>query len=207
MEAGCRAPSSPVNGSIEEYRSTEEGAEIQFHCHDGYTPNGWMSSQCLNSSWSPHPMDLVCVLTPPPKPQNKNCSLRDLSPSLVEENRVCGSVSGGGVCYSGDSVGSVAVYFCDDGYSIEGDTTRECLSSGLWNGTTPQCVEAEECICDDIGSCSGVNEPAVVGSTVCSIAIGVLLGVVGLYLIQRVRGQDVWPHLLLSPSPPSTSHL
>ena len=70
-----------------------------------------------------------------------DCSLRDLSPSLVEENRVCGSVSGGGVCYSGDSVGSVAIYFCDDGYSLEGDTTRECLSSGLWNGTTPECVE------------------------------------------------------------------
>ena len=56
---------------------------------------------------------------------------------------MCGSVSGGGVCYSGDSVGSVAVYFCDDGYSLEGDTTRECLSSGLWNGTTPQCGETE----------------------------------------------------------------
>ena len=50
-------------------------------------------------------------------------------------------VSGGGVCYSGDSVGSVAVYFCTDGYSLDGDTTRECLSSGLWNGSTPQCVE------------------------------------------------------------------
>ena len=59
--AGCRVPPSPVKGSIEEYRSTEEGAEIQFHCHDGYTPNEWMSSQCLNSSWSPHPMDLVCT--------------------------------------------------------------------------------------------------------------------------------------------------
>ena len=45
------------------------------------------------------------------------------------------------MCYSGDSVGSVAVYFCTDGYSLEGDTTRECLSSGLWNGSTPQCVE------------------------------------------------------------------
>ncbi|CAI8043552.1 hypothetical protein GBAR_LOCUS24156 [Geodia barretti] len=67
-EAGCRAPPSPVNGSIEEYRSTEEGAEIQFHCHDGYTPNEWMSSQCLNSSWSPHPMDLVCVLPDPDTP-------------------------------------------------------------------------------------------------------------------------------------------
>ena len=52
-------------------------------------------------------------------------------------------VSGGGVCYSGDGVGSVAVYFCTDGYSLEGDTTRECLSSGLWNGSTPQCVERE----------------------------------------------------------------
>ena len=74
---------------------------------------------------------------------DKSCSLRDLSPSLVEENRACGSVSGGGLCYSGDSVGSVAVYFCDDGYTLEGDTTRECLSSGLWNGSTPQCARKD----------------------------------------------------------------
>ncbi|CAI8009410.1 Sushi, von Willebrand factor type A, EGF and pentraxin domain-containing protein 1, partial [Geodia barretti] len=117
------------------------------------------------------------------------CSLRDLSPSLVEENRVCGSVSGGGVCYSGDSVGSVAVYFCDDGYSLEGDTTRECLSSGLWNGTTPQCVETEEP--DDISKTT-----AIVIGVVCSAAfltIGVLLGVVGLYLVQRVRGRSSGP--------------
>ena len=70
--------------------------------------------------------------------------MKDLSPSLVEVNRVCGSVSSGGVCYSGDSVGSVAVYFCDDGYTLDGDSTRECLSSGLWNGTTPQCVERDK---------------------------------------------------------------
>ena len=38
---------------------------------------------------------------------DRNCSLRDLSPSLVEHSRVCGVMSGGGVCYSGDSVGSV----------------------------------------------------------------------------------------------------
>ena len=50
-------------------------------------------------------------------------------------------VGGGRVCYSGDSVGSMAVYFCTDGYSLEGYTTRECLSSGLWNGSTPQCME------------------------------------------------------------------
>ena len=59
---------------------------------------------------------------------------------VTELNRVCGSVSGGGVCYSGDSVGSVAVCFCDDGYTLDGDSTRECLSS---NGTTRQCVEKD----------------------------------------------------------------
>ena len=56
---------------------------------------------------------------------------------------MCGSVGGGGVCYSGDSVGSVAVYFCDDGYTLQGGSTRECLSTGLWNGTTPHCIETD----------------------------------------------------------------
>ena len=56
---------------------------------------------------------------------------------------MCGSVGGGGVCYSGDSVGSVAVYFCDDGYTLQGSSTRECLSTGLWNGTTPHCIETD----------------------------------------------------------------
>ena len=69
-----------------------------------------------------------------------DCSLADLSSSLDEVNRLCGSVSDGVVCYSGDSVGSVAVYFCDDGYKLQGDSIRECLSGGLWNGTTPLCV-------------------------------------------------------------------
>ena len=56
---------------------------------------------------------------------------------------MCGSVGGGVVCYSGDSVGSVAVYFCDDGYTLQGGSTRECLSTGLWNGTTPHCIETD----------------------------------------------------------------
>ena len=44
------------------------------------------------------------------------------------------------MCYSGDCAGSEAVYFCDDGYRLEGDSTRQCLSSGLWNGTTALCT-------------------------------------------------------------------
>ena len=74
---------------------------------------------------------------------HKACPLSELSSSLIEVNRVCGSVGGGGVCYSGDSVGSVAVYFCDDGYTLQGGSTRQCLSTGFWNGTTPHCIETD----------------------------------------------------------------
>ena len=40
--------------------------------------------------------------------------------------------------------------------------------------------------CDDFGTCSGINKAVFVASIVCSVVfltIGVLLGVVGLYLI------------------------
>ena len=74
-----------------------------------------------------------------------DCPLSDLSPSLVEMEDVCGRVSGGGgvtVCYTGYTVGSVAIYHCDNkDYTLQGEPTRECLSSGIWNGTAPTCQE------------------------------------------------------------------
>lgn len=39
------------------------------------------------------------------------------------------------------SAGQIAVYSCDRGFSLTGPSTRTCLSSGLWNGTAPQCAE------------------------------------------------------------------
>ena len=132
---------------------------------------------------------------------------------------MCGSVSGGGVCYSGDSVGSVAVYFCDDGYTLEGDTTRECLSNGVWSGSTPQCMEASDgknihcskyvylklpiilpADSEDISTVA-----AIVIGVVCSVVfliLGLLLGVVGLYLIQRVRGKSSGSTTSSSSCPP-----
>ena len=131
---------------------------------------------------------------------------------------MCGSVSGGGVCYSGDSVGSVAVYFCDDGYTLEGDTTRECLSSGLWNGSTPQCIlytngsptelvhchelriffnlEGDEAERDIEKDSSWIT--AVIVGVICSV-IGVVLGVMGLCIILQVKGRLFGP---TSSSPP-----
>ena len=154
---------------------------------------------------------ITCILASCVYYNYTDCSLSDLSPSLVEVNRVCGSVSSGRVCYSGDSVGSVAVYFCDNGYKLEGDSTRECLSSGHWNGTTPHCVQgimmtvAIKCLFCSVlvidGSCS--DSTAIIVGVVCSLIFlipGVLLGVVTLYLILKTRGK-LSGSTSLSPSP------
>ena len=36
-------------------------------------------------------------------------------------------------------INSVAIYSCDDGYSLVGDASRTCLETGLWSGTAPTC--------------------------------------------------------------------
>ena len=94
------------------------------------------------------------------------------------------------MCYSGDRVGSEAVYFCDDGYRLEGDSTRQCLLSGHWNGTTALCTPDTKVFpnCMD----PGTSEPTVIVVVVCSLvflSVGVLLGAVSVYLLLRARGK------------------
>ena len=33
----------------------------------------------------------------------------------------------------------MATYFCDDGYELEGNTSRECLLDGQWSGNGAVC--------------------------------------------------------------------
>ena len=63
--AGCAAPSIPDNITIEDVVSTEEGAEIHFHCNKGYSLSNGNTSKCLNSLWSPDPQDQRCILPIP----------------------------------------------------------------------------------------------------------------------------------------------
>ena len=58
--------------------STEEGAQIQFHCDEGYTPSQWNTSQCTNTTWSPDPLLLHCMseLSGPQGNENVNNEFR-----------------------------------------------------------------------------------------------------------------------------------
>ena len=48
--------------------------------------------------------------------------------------------TGGVVCYSDVTPGSLAVYICNYTHRLEGPSLRECKSKGNWSGTVPQCV-------------------------------------------------------------------
>ena len=54
------------------------------------------------------------------------------------------SISDGVVCYNGTTMGSMAVYICNDGFLLVGNEARVCQSDGNWNGRAPQCFPGEQ---------------------------------------------------------------
>ena len=74
------------------------------------------------------------------------CSLTDLTPT--DAVRQCADrglvntlpIPSGVVCYNRTTVGSEAVYICDEGFHQNGAATRVCQSDGVWNGSIPQCL-------------------------------------------------------------------
>ena len=46
----------------------------------------------------------------------------------------------GDVMVTGQTLGSVATYTCDDGFMLEGNENRECGPDGRWSGEEPICI-------------------------------------------------------------------
>ena len=47
----------------------------------------------------------------------------------------------------GTEFGNSAQYSCDDGYIINGTSTRDCLATGSWSGEEPTCDKGgERCV-------------------------------------------------------------
>lgn len=42
--------------------------------------------------------------------------------------------------FTSSSVGSLATYSCDEGFTISGSRTRICRPNGLWSGEQPTCT-------------------------------------------------------------------
>ena len=40
---------------------------------------------------------------------------------------------------TGKTFGQTAVYSCNPGYNLDGDSTRTCQATGVWSGSVPTC--------------------------------------------------------------------
>ena len=48
-------------------------------------------------------------------------------------------IPNGSVAVSGFGTGDMAVYSCDEGYELDGDSTRECSFDSSWSGEASVC--------------------------------------------------------------------
>ncbi len=58
--AGCGLPPSPTNGYVDDFESSEEGAELVYECNPGLLPTGRNISTCIAGDWVPDPAALLC---------------------------------------------------------------------------------------------------------------------------------------------------
>lgn len=94
-----------------------QGSVIEYRCLKGYDLNSSTRLMCEeNGTWNGTAPQCVPA----------ECE----SPSNPEH---------GGVNVTDTSMGSMAQYFCEEGYELEGESVRHCVSGALWTSDAPVC--------------------------------------------------------------------
>lgn len=135
----CGSLSDPENGNVNTSTGTTVGSEAVYSCNEGYDLNGPEIRSCSSDgTWSD--TEPTCV----GKLSNLSQTLLHHALSFSAVVRDCGNLTdpeNGSVDLSeGTSFGSLAIYDCDLGYSLEGPDTRTCQSDGEWSDTAPTCM-------------------------------------------------------------------
>ena len=113
----CSDPGTPPN-SERRLTATTFGSKVTYTCLSGHTLRGISERTCLaNGRWSNSPPQCVPSDCGEPEP-----------------------LTNGNVDYSSSSIGSTAVYRCNQGYRFRGTNSAICQSNGKWSGTVRECV-------------------------------------------------------------------
>ena len=98
---------------------TTFGSEATYNCNSGYNLRGSKSVRCVeDGSW-----------------------IYDAEPECVPVD--CGpppQLPNGGVKVPDVTYGNVAMYFCLEGYAMQGVGVIQCGARALWNSTSPKCI-------------------------------------------------------------------
>uniref|UniRef100_A0A671VIF6 C3/C5 convertase n=1 Tax=Sparus aurata TaxID=8175 RepID=A0A671VIF6_SPAAU len=147
MGGEVRCDCTETNMQIEggHYKLTKQlraGSMLVYNCPVGYYPHPAMTSLCQpNGSWKPAPKRF--------SPQR--CRLVECpDPSVLEY----GNVSPPQEKYFVDNE---TTYECYSGYTMRGSTSRVCLPSGKWSGSTPICSRDSGDHCADPGIPAGAS--------------------------------------------------
>ncbi|XP_064624477.1 CUB and sushi domain-containing protein 3-like [Lineus longissimus] len=120
QEILCPPPPVPAYGTMSLTNGYRVNSNATYTCNDGFKLSGGIHRRCLKSGlWSgktPSCQEIHCGT--PDKPANGSMYMSD-----------------------GDRMNSKATYNCDDDYQLNGNSVRECLSTGTWSGETPTCQE------------------------------------------------------------------
>ncbi|XP_011402452.1 PREDICTED: P-selectin-like isoform X1 [Amphimedon queenslandica] len=111
----CPRLADPENGDVKFQQSV--GSTAMYTCNRGFRLIGSDRRTCQqNGVWSGQQ----------PKCKSIFC------PKLFAPRY-------GSVQQTGNTYGARAVYQCNDGFQLDGNTDRNCLLSGQWSGSTPTC--------------------------------------------------------------------
>ena len=120
--------------------NTTIGGTATFTCLKGYNLHGSSNRVCQNDgTWNG--TEASC--------QSKLYLVRAAHIEKFVVVVDCGSPGdlANGVVYAGNTTYNSAAFFvCNHGYSIEGLSTRVCLSSGKWSGKPANCLRGKRCI-------------------------------------------------------------
>nr|CAH0105825.1 unnamed protein product [Daphnia galeata] len=116
----CGSPEETTHGTVSlPGNTTYLSSYAQYVCEPNYKLEGFERRMCLeNGSWSGSP----------PNCKEITCA----APAAADDSGVL-------VTVSSSTVGSQAVYSCQEGRRLVGLMTRKCLVSGLWEGGQPDC--------------------------------------------------------------------
>ncbi|XP_022089140.1 sushi domain-containing protein 2-like isoform X2 [Acanthaster planci] len=149
----CGSVSEPANGRKEVSRSNVGGV-ANFTCDDGYTLQGESELMCQkNGTWSADVPVCAPVI----------CSSLDVPPNGAKE-------------VSRSTLGGVASFTCDDGYTLRGESELTCQETGTWSGEVPTC------------EASGLQAWQIVLIVLgCCVLLVTVVVVVKVILLQRAR--------------------
>ncbi len=84
----------------------------------------------LCESHTPYTVDAEPTNPPLTEPPTTCSDLIPLSNGMIGYNMGTASLR---------QVGTVATYTCNPGYTLNGGSTRTCVTGGIWNGSAPIC--------------------------------------------------------------------